>query len=95
MSKNIQTISRQIMPILKEAGVLKSSIFGSLARGEADEKSDVDILVEFPKGKDLFDLIDLEQKLADTLGLKVDVLTYRSVHHLFRDNIFKEQIRIL
>ena len=95
MFEDIETISRKILPILKEAGVLKSSIFGSVARGEADEKSDVDILVEFPQDKDLFDLIDLEQKLGDALGKKVDVITYRSVHHLFRENIFKEQVKIL
>ena len=95
MSNEIQAISRQILPILKEAGVLKSSLFGSVARGEADEKSDVDVLIEFPKDKNLFDLIDLEQKLEVVLGRKVDVLTYRSVHHLLRDIILKEQIRIL
>lgn len=95
MIKEIQTIKEKITPILKEAGVSKSSIFGSVARGESDEKSDVDILVELPKGKSLFDLIDLQDKLEAKLGKKADVVTYRSVHHLLRDIIFKEQIQIL
>jgi len=94
MSEEIQTICRQIVPILKQAGVLKSSIFGSVARGEADEKSDVDILVEFPEGKDLFDLIDLEQKLSAVLKKKVDVGTYRSVKPFLKERIFGEQVQI-
>ena len=95
MPQEIQKIQQQIVPILKEAGVLRSSIFGSVARGEANEKSDVDILVELPRGKSMFDLIDLEEKLAAKLGKKVDLVTYRSVHHLLRDIIFKEQVQIL
>lgn len=48
---DIKQIQQQILPILKQAGVLKSSIFGSVARGAADEKSDVDILVDLPRGQ--------------------------------------------
>ena len=95
MPEEIQKIQAQIVPILKEAGVLRSSIFGSVARGEANEKSDVDILIEFPRGKSMFDLIDLEEKLEAKLGKKVDLVTYQSVHHLLRDIIFKEQVKIL
>jgi len=95
MPEEIQKIKERILPILKEAGVLRSSIFGSVVRGEARPDSDVDILVELPKDKSMFDLIELEEKLESILGKKVDVITYRSVHHLLRDIIFKEQIRIL
>jgi len=95
MPEEIRKIQAQIVPILKEAGVLRSSLFGSVARGEARLDSDVDILVELPRGKSLFDLIDLQDKLEAKLGKKVDVITYRSVHHLLRDIIFKEQIQIL
>ncbi len=95
MAEEIKKIQEQIVPILKEAGVLKSSIFGSVVRGEARPDSDVDILVELPKGKNLFDLIDLQEKLEAKLGKRVDVITFRSVHHLLRDIIFKEQVQIL
>ncbi len=91
----LEEISKKIIPILKQAGVIRSSVFGSVARGEGNADSDVDILVELPKDSDLFDLIDLEQKLEEALGKKVDVVTYRSVHHLLRDIIFKEQVKIL
>ncbi|MCL5775036.1 MAG: nucleotidyltransferase family protein [Patescibacteria group bacterium] len=94
MSEEVLTIQKQIVPILKEAGVLKSSLFGSIARGEADEKSDVDILVELPKGKSLFDLIDLQDKLETTLGKKVDIGTYASIKRVIRDKVLKEQVVI-
>jgi len=95
MPEEIEKIKDQIVPILKEAGVLKSSLFGSVVRGEARPDSDVDILIEFPRDKDMFDLIDLEEKLKSKLRKKVDLITYRSIHHLLRDNILKEQVRIL
>lgn len=52
-------------------------------------------MVELPKNKTMFDLIDLEKKLETKLGKNVDLITYRSVHHLLRDIIFKEQVQIL
>lgn len=95
MSEEIQTIKRQILPILKKAGVLKSSLFGSVVRGEVNKKSDIDILVELPKDRTMFDLMDLEKELETKLGKNVDLITYRSVHHLLRDIIFREQVQIL
>lgn len=95
MPEEIQEIKEQIVPILKEAGVLRSSLFGSVAKGKARPDSDVDILVELPHDKDMFDLMDLEEKLASKLRKKVDLVTYRSLHHLLREKILKEQIPIL
>ena len=71
MPEEIKKIQAQIVPILKEAGVLRSSLFGSVVRGEARPDSDVDILVELPRGKSMFDLIALEEKLAAKLGKRV------------------------
>jgi len=95
MNKSIEEIKHKIVPILKEAGVERSSIFGSVVHGEATEDSDVDILVELPKGKTLLDLVGLKMELKDALGTEVDLLTYRSISPLLRDIILKEQIRIL
>ena len=92
---DINYIKEKSLPELKKAGVLRSSLFGSFARGEASRESDVDILVEFPDDKTMFDLIDLEQKLEAVLGKKVDVVTYRALHHLLRDRILQEQVPIL
>jgi hypothetical protein len=94
MSEEIQKIQNQITPVLKEAGVLRSSLFGSVARGESDEKSDVDILVELPRGKSLFDLFNLQERLQSVLGKKVDIGTYRSIKPMLKDRILNEQVQI-
>ncbi len=91
----IEQIKRKILPILKQAGVTKSSIFGSYVRGDQTKKSDIDILVELPKGSSLLDLIGLEMELKKVVGKKVDLLTYNSIHPLLKDYIQKDQLQIL
>jgi len=64
--------------ILKATGALRATnvrVFGSAARGEDTEKSDLDLLLEVPKGTTLLDMIGLQQELEAALGLKVDVVT--------------------
>lgn len=88
-------IQEKTLPALKKAGVLRSSIFGSFARNEAGPESDVDLLVEFPEDKTMLDLIELQDNLEASLGKKVDLVTFRSIHHLLRDRILREQVPIL
>lgn len=87
----IRTIKIKILPALKRHGVTKAALFGSVVRGEAGKRSDVDILVNLTKDKSLLNLVKLEQELADILGKKVDLLTYNGLHPLLRDIILKEQ----
>ncbi len=91
----IEKIKNKILPILREAGVKKSSIFGSYARGEDTKGSDIDILIEAPKNMSLFGLAGLQIDLEDVLNKKVDVITYDSINHLLKDYILKDQVRIL
>ncbi|MBK7020604.1 MULTISPECIES: nucleotidyltransferase family protein [Candidatus Microthrix] len=51
------------------------SLFGSVARGEANAESDIDFLVEFEPTSSLLDLIHLEEALGDLLGVEVDVVS--------------------
>ena len=95
MENNIEQIKEKIVPILKEHDVSRSALFGSVVRGEDTADSDVDILVEFSKEKSLLDLVGLQFALEDVLRKKVDVITYRSVHRLLKDIIFKEAVPIL
>lgn len=69
----------QIVAILKSYGVLKASIFGSYARGEQTIDSDLDILVEYSPSTSLFNHFDLKTELENALGLKVDVVSIKSV----------------
>lgn len=95
MKADIEQIKTKALPILKEAGVTRSSIFGSYVTGEAKEDSDIDILVDLPRGKTLFDLADLKMKLEDALGKEVDVITYNSIYPPLKKYILAEQVSIL
>jgi predicted nucleotidyltransferase len=100
MSNNISItvawVKKKILPILKKHSVKRAAIFGSVARGEAKEKSDIDLLIEYRgKDKSLFDLIDLKLDLEQILSRKVDIVTYNSIYWRIRDQILKEQVVIL
>jgi predicted nucleotidyltransferase len=74
---------------------VKAGIFGSYARGEAKKRSDVDMLIKFKGRKSYFDLAGLQLILEEKLKKKVDLLTYRSVHPLLKEYIFKDEVKIL
>ena len=91
----IDEIKAKTALILQNAGVRRAAVFGSFARGEQKASSDLDVLVELQEGKTLLDLIALKQRLAQALGVNVDIVTYRSLSPLLRDSILREQIPIL
>ena len=92
---NLNSLKKIIVPILKKNGVMKAGIFGSVARGEATKKSDVDILIKFKGRKSIFDLAHLELELEETVHRKVDVVTYKSIHPLLKEKILNEEVGIL
>ena len=65
-------------------------IFGSVARGEAGENSDIDLLVELEPGRSLLDLAKLVVELEDLLNRKVDVVTEQGLYWLLRRRILTE-----
>lgn len=95
MTAKLEEIKNKALPVLREAGITRSAIFGSYVRGEERPGSDIDILVELPKGTGLFGLSNLQHKLETVLKKKVDLATYNSLHPLLRDRILKEQLPLL
>ena len=93
--KNIEKLTKIIIPILKKHDIVKAGIFGSFVRGEATKKSDIDILIKFKGRKSLLDLVRVEIELRKKLRRKTDVLTYNSIHPLLKDRILKEEVRIM
>jgi len=80
---------------IRKFGVKKLWIFGSFVRGEQREESDVDILVEFEKGKKTFDnYMELKFFLEDLLGVEVDLITVEALKPRFRDAIWREAVPI-
>ncbi|GCE59923.1 nucleotidyltransferase family protein [Microcystis aeruginosa] len=91
----IQDKREDILKIATKHGAFNVRVFGSVARGEETENSDIDFLIDydlaktspwFPGGL----LVDLE----DLLGCKVDVVTEKSLHHLIKQQILKEAIKL-
>lgn len=70
-------------------------IFGSYARGEENESSDLDILIDFDMKVDLLELIGIEQELSELLGIKVDLISLRSVNKSLKPYIESDLIRII
>ena len=72
----------------------KAGIFSSYARGEQKKNSDIDILIEPPKGMG-FRFFGIAFELEEVLGKKVDLITYNGIYRLLRKRILNEKIRIL
>jgi len=88
MKKN--RILEKIAQALKEQGATKVAIFGSYARGEERPESDIDVIVEFSERKSLLELVKIERELSETLGIKVDLLTEKSISPYLIDIVRQE-----
>lgn len=92
--RNFDKLKNKIVEILKKNKIKRAGIFGSYARGEENEKSDIDILIQ-PTKKIGFGFVGVQIQLEDKLKKKVDLLTYKSLNPLIKDEILKEEIRII
>jgi len=73
---------------LKQLGVEHLYLFGSTARDEADDESDVDLFFDHPEGSlGLFALMDIKDAAERILGRKTDIMTRRSLHRILRPQI--------
>ena len=79
---------------LKGRGILHAAVFGSVARGEAGEKSDVDVLVELDSeaGLTLLDYVAVQLYLEQVLGRPVDMANRKTLKPLLRDQILAEAV---
>jgi uncharacterized protein len=80
---------------LRKLGVEGLYLFGSTARGEAGDSSDVDLFFDYQKGKlGLFELMDVKEYAAGILGRKTDIMTRDSLHKMLRPQIEASAIRV-
>src|SRR5437870_12928273 len=80
----------EILRLAARRGAHNVRVFGSVARGEADENSDLDLLVAWEPGRSLMDHAGLVQNLQELLGIKVHVGNEKSLHWYVRDRILRE-----
>jgi predicted nucleotidyltransferase len=80
----------EILRLAERRGAHSLRVFGSIARGEANESSDLDLLVAWEPGGSLLDHAGLVEDLQELLGMKVHVGTEKSLHWYVRDRILAE-----
>ena len=85
-----QEIFNKIVRFLKNKGAKKVAVFGSYVRGEEKPESDIDIIVEFSERKSLLKIVQIERELSEALGIKVDLLTEKSISPYLIDTIKRE-----
>jgi predicted nucleotidyltransferase len=84
----------QILGIAAKYGASNVRVFGSVARGEADEASDIDFLVEMEAGRSLLDLGGLQAELEAILGRRVDVVTEKGLKARIRSRVLGEAVPV-
>lgn len=86
----LQEIQQKITPLLQRSGIEYAGIFGSVARGEATEDSDIDILVKFQGSPTFSAYLELDNDLRKELGQDIDLLTEGSVSKFLRPQIERD-----
>ena len=94
VAERLQTVLRErrdeILRLAAKYGASDVRVFGSVARGEADERSDFDILVTMETGRSLLDLGGLQMDLQDLLERRVDIVTEPGLKTRIRDRVLRE-----
>ena len=80
----------KVIDICRKNDIYMVALFGSTARGEATESSDIDLFVKLSKPKSLLSLLKLERKLSQVLGRKVDLLTEGAVSPYLKERILND-----
>ncbi len=88
---DVDEIRYHVVSLAEEYGAAKVSLFGSFARGEASEASDVDILLEKGSIKGLR-VLDFQDALSERIGRSVDVVTTAGASDRFLENIRKDEV---
>lgn len=82
----------QILKLARKHGAYHVRLFGSVARGEATEGSDIDLLIDLEPGRSLLDHASLLIDLEELLGRKVDVVTEHGLRMRMREHVLREAI---
>jgi predicted nucleotidyltransferase len=87
---HITPFDDKILSFMNLHGAEKIGVFGSYARNEAREDSDLDLIVWFKEQKSLLGIIRIERELSELLGVKIDLLTEQAISPYLIDRIRKE-----
>ncbi len=89
-SEALESHRDAVLRIATRLGAKNVRVFGSILHGEDTESSDVDLLVDVPRGTTLLDMVRLQSSIEKELGTSVDVLTALDLPLQFRDQVLQE-----
>ena len=93
--EDIKKTIKEYMNVLQDKyNVKEIGLFGSYLRGEQKETSDIDVLVDFEEGADLFSLVGLAMFLEEKLEIKVDVVPKRALRKELKEQVLKEVVSV-
>jgi len=84
----------EVLKIAEKYGLSNVRVFGSVARGEDDEKSDLDLLVQFPPRFSLFNYAGLIREMQEALWIIVDIVSQNTVRLRFMNKVLNEAVTI-
>ena len=93
--KEIMRALREHRQALRKYKVKRIGLFGSYVRGEERPGSDIDVIVEFSETKSLLELVRIERELSEALGIKVDLLTEKSISPYLIEGVKREMEVVL
>jgi uncharacterized protein len=94
LTELVQMRREDILRTASLHGAYNVRIFGSVARGDVDEQSDLDLLVDLERGRSLFDLGGLLVDLEELLGYSVDVVTEKGLRDRIRERVLSEAVSL-
>ncbi|GAA4412358.1 nucleotidyltransferase family protein [Nibrella viscosa] len=89
-----ESLQKTIQAYLLQKNIHRAAIFGSYARNEANEHSDIDLLIE-ADGLTMFDILRMELELEQLTNKKIDMVEYSAIKPSIREQVLASQIRIL
>ncbi len=93
MSTGMDDIRRhrtQILALAERCGLKDVRVFGSVARGEEDQNSDVDLLVNVADASDPFAFVDFQQGVSKLLSREIDLVFESGLYHMLRERVLSE-----
>ena len=94
IEKDLKDKRREILRIVAKYGAHDIRVFGSVARGQSGDDSDLDVLVKLGPDYSLLDIIAIKQDLEDLLGCEVDVVTEAAISPYIREEVLKEAVSL-
>jgi len=93
-SDALQRHRTEVLRLAAQYGAVDVRVFGSVARGYANEHSDIDLVVRMQPGRSVFDIGGLLMDLQDLLGLRVDIVTERGLRPRIRERVLREAVPV-